>query len=378
MINLLNSGKAFIALLLLLGIALQGSALTRTDNLKSQEQSINLATTLESTAKIQVKRLCEGKNCASYVTFDGSINEISLKEFGKRASTLPSGTTVLLNSTGGDLSTGIRLGQLIRNLRLNTRVGQVLEKDNVATLDSGGCYSTCAFAFLGGVVRQVSEESKYGFYPLHSIQKTTGKLDDKALKNAIANIGQYFNQMGIDIQLLKIIIGLKEKELYFVNQANLKLLNVDNTASVTLNRWNVQALGNGKLIATVSEKNLFGKVIMTVGISKIDNRFICTVFLKPLFTEIELTNLADQLNNSNTISIRNSGTEMTNDIDRWVLTTTGIKANVFLTEKEVETLARQTDFTVDLKNEKNFNNVIQSTTVFGTAGLRGALLAMKK
>ena len=378
MINLLNPMKALIALLLLLGIALQGSAVTRTDNLKSQEQSINLATTLESTAKIQVKRLCEGKNCASYITFDGSINEISLKEFGKRASALPSGTTVLLNSTGGDLSTGIRLGQLIRNLRLNTRVGQVLEKDNVATLESGSCYSTCAFTFLGGVVRQVSEESKFGFYPLHSIQKTTGKLDDKALKNALANIGQYFNQMGIDIQLLKMIIGLKEKELYIVNQANLKLLNVDNTASVTLNRWNVQALGNGKLIATVSEKNLLGKVIMTVGISKIDNRFICTVFLKPLFTEIELTNLAEQLNNSKTISIRNSGTEMTKDIDRWALTTTGIKVNVFLTEKEVETLARQTDFTVDLKNEKNFNNVIQSTTVFGTAGLRGALLAMKK
>ena len=94
--------------------------------------------------------------------------------------------------------------------------------------------------------------------------------------------------------------------------------------------------------------------------------------------EIELTNLAEQLNNSKTISIRNSGTEMTKDIDRWALTTTGIKVNVFLTEKEVETLARQTDFTVDLKNEKNFNNVIQSTTVFGTAGLRGALLAMKK
>jgi len=140
----------------------------------------------------------------------------------------------------------------------------------------------------------------------------------------------------------------------------------------------VQALGNGKLIATVSEKNLLGKVIMTVGISKIDNRFICTVFLKPLFTEIELTNLADQLNNSKAISIRNSGIEMTKEIDRWTLTTTGIKVNVFLTEKEVETLARQTDFTVDLKNEKNFNNVIQSTTVFGTAGLRGALLAMKK
>lgn len=346
--------------------------------MKSQEQSINLAASLEPTAKIQLKRLCEGKNCASYITFDGPINENSLKEFGKRASTLTSGTTVLLNSTGGDLSTGIRLGQLIRSLRFNTRVGQISEKDNVTTLEAASCYSSCAFAFLGGVVRQVSEESKYGFYPLYSIQKTTGKLDDKALKNALANIGQYFNQMGIDIQLLKMIISLKEKELYSVNQANLKLLNIDNTASIALNRWNVQALGNGKLIATVSEKNLLGKVIMTVGISKIDNKYIFTVFIKPLFAEIELTNLADQLNKNKTITIRNISTELIKEIDQWALTTSGVKANVFLTEKEVEELARQTNFTVDLKNEQNFNNAIQSTTVFGTAGLRGALLAMKK
>jgi len=370
--------KGFIAFFLFLAIVQQGSAATRPDNVKSQEQSINLAASLEPTAKIQLKRLCEGKNCASYITYDGPINENSLKEFGKRASNLTSGTTVLLNSTGGDLSTGIRLGQLIRSLRLNTRVGQISEKDNVTTLEAGSCYSTCAFAFLGGVVRQVSEESKYGFYPLYSIQKTTGKLDDKALKNALANIGQYFNQMGIDIQLLKMIISLKEKELYIVNQANLKLLNVDNTASIALNRWNVQALGNGKLIATVSEKNLLGKVIMTVGISKIDNKYIYTVFMKPLFAEIELTNLADQLNKNKTITIRNISTELIKEIDQWALTTSGIKANVFLTEKEVEELARQTNFTVDLKNEQNFNSTIQSTTVFGTAGLRGALLAMKK
>jgi len=189
-----------IALLLLSGLALESIAATRSDSVKPQEQPINLATSLEPTAKILLKRLCEGKNCTSYITFDGPINENSLKEFGKKASALPTGTTVLLHSTGGDLSTGIRLGQLIRNLRLNTRVGQVSEKENAATLEAGSCYSTCAFAFLGGVVRQVSEESKYGFYPLHSIQKTTGKLDDKALKNALANIGQYFNQMGIDIK----------------------------------------------------------------------------------------------------------------------------------------------------------------------------------
>ena len=90
------------------------------------------------------------------------------------------------------------------------------------------------------------------------------------------------------------------------------------------------------------------------------------------------TNLADQLNNSKAISIRNSGVEMTKEIDRWAITNTGIKANVLLSEKEVEAIARQTDFTVDLKNEQNFNSTIQSTTVFGTAGLRGALLAMKK
>ena len=75
------------------------------------------------------------------------------------ASTLakkPSITRVQLDSPGGRLHEGLKLGKLIKKHKLNTYVKR-------------GCFSACTVAFAGGAKREMDESASFGFHaPIRS------------------------------------------------------------------------------------------------------------------------------------------------------------------------------------------------------------------
>jgi hypothetical protein len=73
------------------------------------------------------------------------------------------GFQVLLHSSGGSLQEGIALGRRIRARGFHTVVGR---HDGVGfdPIAPGSCLSACAYAFLGGAGRNVSEGSRLGFH----------------------------------------------------------------------------------------------------------------------------------------------------------------------------------------------------------------------
>lgn len=365
-----------IRLLIFAMLPLQVVLASRPDNVQPSGLSLGLLGSPEQTARIELRRLCEGESCQSYIIYDGTINQASLKEFNNIASSQEIGTIVLLNSAEGDLTVGMQLGRLIRDLRFNSRVGRA-DADQT-TPQAGNCYSTCALAFLGGGIRRIPEESKYGFYPLRSAQEKKGNLDEKTLKSSLSMIGQYIAQMGVDIRLLKMILEHKDQKLSVVNQVNLRLLNVDNSITVSLSKWSLQALGNGSLIATVSEKNSLGTVLVTIGLNRLGNKFICTVFIRPISAEVSPVDLVNSLNKNKIIKIRNKDLELARPLDNWSLTASGMRANFSLTEVETERLIGQPDFILDLRNNLDAHIAVQKPLTFGTSGLKGALMAIKK
>ena len=69
---------------------------------------------------------------------------------------------VVLDSAGGNLMGGIKLGETIRELGLGTRVARslsVTQAGGAERLAPGECYSACAFAFIGGKWRNAGNES---------------------------------------------------------------------------------------------------------------------------------------------------------------------------------------------------------------------------
>jgi hypothetical protein len=65
---------------------------------------------------------------------------------------------VWFHSPGGDAQAGLRLGQLIRDHGLLTRVPT-----------GATCFSACSYAFLGGVLRAVDDGACYGVHMFTSI-----------------------------------------------------------------------------------------------------------------------------------------------------------------------------------------------------------------
>jgi hypothetical protein len=134
---------------------------------------------------------------------------------------IPPGTEIHLNSRGGEVDPGIKMGRIIRANRLQTWVGGYNQWDHRSfkqMSESTGsdnyyayCISSCTIAFLGGVERR----EDLGEYAVHmvkfecvdpnqpeqhndvssclTVEKAT--IDIQAL---IGDIVTYVNEMGID------------------------------------------------------------------------------------------------------------------------------------------------------------------------------------
>jgi hypothetical protein len=103
-----------------------------------------------------------------------------MKWYGEKK---PLGLTIYLNSPGGDLMAGIKLGELIRVQGFNAAVGKSVPSDVTASfrdISEGRCASACAYAFLGGVSRTAKqgELGVHQFYNDATIKDPLGKLFD--------------------------------------------------------------------------------------------------------------------------------------------------------------------------------------------------------
>ena len=328
-------------------------------------------------AKFTVSNICDQQKCELMVVYQSAINPVNLEAFISQTVNLPPGTVILLNTQGGDLSSGIRLGQVIRQKSFNTRIGQAQEQQNILVKAPGVCLSSCALAFLGGTQRKLDERDEYGFFSLQSIQKSSSKLSEDDLKKALANIARYLEQMNVSATLLEQIMRIEGNGPLLINPASAKALNVENISKGELNPWRVQALDNGVLVAFTSQKQIQGQFNITLGLSKVSGDFRLIVLIKPTINAIELVKLTEQLSNSQpTLIVKDKVFKLKLD-KNWQLTATGSQANFVLKEEELLQIAKQVEFEFQLPSTTTQLGLDQNT-LFSTRGLGGAVIALKK
>ena len=97
-----------------------------------------------------------------------------------------------LDSDGGSLVGGLRLGQMIREAGLDTTVQRYLLDPMTGKLGydtaDGECFSACAIAFLGGVRRKVSEGSRLGFHQFSSAGGSFAREDSVYMTESTAQL----------------------------------------------------------------------------------------------------------------------------------------------------------------------------------------------
>jgi hypothetical protein len=104
-----------------------------------------------------------------WIVADGEITAATPDEFATFLKTedvkIGARIEVYLDSPGGSLLAGIKLGEIIRRYGLGTRVASTVPLNigsgsfKFETDGAGNCYSACSFAFLGGKWRIAVDQS---------------------------------------------------------------------------------------------------------------------------------------------------------------------------------------------------------------------------
>jgi hypothetical protein len=179
---------------------------------------------------LQTFQVCDAKdNCSQVLVFDAHVYGPNLPAFLEKAKNLPEGSVILMSGYGRDLSSGIVVGEIIRQRKLNTWVGRIGKnhpnKAGYFSKTKGVCISACAIAFAGGVNRQIDAEDQFG---VTSLEATRNNLTEKEYQQALTDTQAYLRRMGANdsfFTFLKDLTGRKVKMLSLSESTSFGLKN---------------------------------------------------------------------------------------------------------------------------------------------------------
>jgi hypothetical protein len=143
-----------------------------------------------------------------------------------RENNVPKGSVIWLDSPGGSLMAGMKLGKVIRDYELFTYIGKDENQHKYETASPGECYSACALAFLGGSYRFYMEGSEYGVHRFHSSTRAGNDSDTAQIVSAM--IVQYIRDMGVDPELFTVMSHAGSTDLVRLSRADMERLHVVN------------------------------------------------------------------------------------------------------------------------------------------------------
>lgn len=367
-----------------------------------------------------LEQVCEGKNCELLLIANGIIERDSDSKLLNTLGNLPGGITVELNSLGGDLLGGMRLGDAIRTKRLNTRVRYAYPANAKPTKSflPAECYSACALAFMGGVNRILDERARFGVHSLQGADRgearpqgarNTGipgdfnffglfgrpptdkaaadavpapdnsRVTEKSNEKTISFLGSYLDQMGVDRKFIDILLTARAGQITTIDLDTARQLTIDNRGRSALANWRLQATTKGDLVSTVTERQRSGNHYITLGLARVDGEPRMLIHLRPsaALTADQLSQIEKALSTVSSIRVeaRNIKILMTY-VRPWARAKEGFQAWLRLTESELNVLSQEFEFSLVM--ETPVTSGIDQVTSFGTGGLKNFLAALRK
>ena len=167
-----------------------------------------------------------GEGSRQYIFADGYFCADTDKKFQQFLTQNPPkapNTIVVLNSGGGNLGAGLRMGTIIRQQKMWTQVGSQLplmipQNENIPAQAvpyiaapasppfPGECASACTLAFLGGIYRTIGYASNYGVHQFESASETPDSTLQAQTEAVSAAIVTYLSQMGISPDYMEYMV----------------------------------------------------------------------------------------------------------------------------------------------------------------------------
>src|ERR1700679_2387042 len=155
------------------------------------------------------------------------------------SNSVPGQSWIILNSPGGNVAEGMELGKIIRKYELRTDVGiQEGATPSPLKFTSGGCYSACTLAYVGGAFRFLKGGSHFG---IHRFAFTKPEQHEADLAQIVsASIVTYLRSMGVDPDFFALSTQAGSSDIYEPSVEELAKLNVVNSG-FTKPKWTVES-----------------------------------------------------------------------------------------------------------------------------------------
>jgi hypothetical protein len=178
-----------------------------------------------------------------------------------------------LNSPGGDLMAGMRLGAVLRDEGWATEIGDHQPDPEHAYMAAymtatkrtpGECASACAFAFMGGVERRIDPGSSLGFHQFSrteyssnpdALNYNSSDLQSEQIVSAI--LLSYTLAMGVDPAILVKAGTTLPGEMHWVTRDELREYQIAFNVYQWL-PWGLKAVGGGLVARSRRADDLYG------------------------------------------------------------------------------------------------------------------------
>ncbi|MDO8937773.1 MAG: hypothetical protein Q7U98_01295 [Methylicorpusculum sp.] len=209
------------------------------------------------------------------IYINGPINDTTIAKFVATITVQQIKTgTVYLNSSGGNLISGIDLGRIIRKSGFSTNVG--VKGNKYGNAKPGGCYSACVLAYIGGYYRFSNSSSRIGVHRFST--DTPNKADLDVAQIVSAAITGYLKESGVDVALFNRMSQAGKDEVYLLSAQESESLGVVNNG-IRPSTWTLQSeeeimylkgeqetlLGIGKILLTCIKGSLVAAAFYEAG-----------------------------------------------------------------------------------------------------------------
>lgn len=332
---------------------------------------------------------CSGNGCPYFVLAQGVITPATPRAFRQFLASEKYQPVVYFDSPGGSLSAALELGFVIRARGLDTYVGGPYEafegfagpaREITRTLARRGiCFSACAYAFLGGVSRELNEGGNYGVHRFYSGGRPLG---DATTQVAMTILSSYLDEMGVDRRLLDLASLTPSEKLSSLPLAVARRLLVDNTAP-ELAPWTLDTTPKGKLFAYVVQRQPRRAATVSFLIARSNSGLVGTIVykIKQKFRSADeidavfLEEAKDFAENVGPVTLAGVGIHVT---AIWTgKSSEGYSLRFRLDASTVESMLAQTAFEFDPGFPRAYSDVSPQVT-FSSEKLRQSLLALSR
>jgi hypothetical protein len=164
-----------------------------------------------------------------FIVASGKLDQRAPERFNALFEQGIDGYQVLLDSPGGSLGAGLRLGRAIRARGMHTVIGRWNDAEPFnEPLNDADCLSACAYAFLGGEVRTILQGNRLGFHqfalPGGDLLQGPGGLT--AGQEVSAQLISYLVEMGVDARLFGEATSAPTEAMFYPSQADLEAYDI--------------------------------------------------------------------------------------------------------------------------------------------------------